>query len=97
MADPRAADMVSLVAAVRTAMNAQPKLAGVPLAAPATVTGEGTYWQTLVTNQLLTHVNWVSHHMYSDPHILERRVTNLRTRLAPATPPTSLSASSAPT
>ena len=81
------ADMVALVAAVRTAMNAQPKLAGVPLAAPATVTGEGTYWQTLVTNQLLTHVNWVSHHMYSDPHMLERRVANLRTRLAPATPP----------
>ena len=72
------ADMVALVAAVRTAMNAQPKLAGVPLAAPATVTGEGTYWQTLVTNQLLTHVNWVSHHMYSDPHMLERRVANLR-------------------
>ena len=85
---PVPADRLCLLAAeLRTKMNAQPKLAGVPLAAPATVTGEGTYWQTLVANQLLTHVNWVSHHMYSDPHMLERRVTNLRTRLAPATPP----------
>ena len=85
---PVPADRLCLLAAeLRTKMNAQPKLAGVPLAAPATVTGEGTYWQTLVANQLLTHVNWVSHHMYSDPHMLERRVANLRTRLAPATPP----------
>ena len=66
MANP-GRQMCLLAAELRTKMNAQPKLAGVPLAAPATVTGEGTYWQTLVTNQLLTHVNWVSHHMYARP------------------------------
>ena len=73
--------MTLLVQAVRTAMNAQPTLAGIKLVAPATVAGEGTYWQDLVTNGLLPNVDWVSHHMYSDPHVLERRIANLRDKI----------------
>ena len=79
--------LVLLAAALRTAMRAQPALNNIPLVAPATVTGEGTYWQTLIANGLMNHVDWVSHHMYSEPHVLERRIANLRAKLPDPDPP----------
>ena len=79
---PIPADRLALLAAeLRAKMRAQTALNSIPLTAPATVAGEGAYWQTLVADGLLNHVDWVSHHMYSDPHVLERRIANLRAKI----------------
>ena len=29
----------------------------------------------------MEYADWASHHMYTDPHVLERRIANLRVKL----------------
>ena len=74
--------LVLLTAAVKTAIRSDPSLDHIPIAGPATVVDEGAYWQTLIDEGLLDHVDWVSHHFYTAPETFETRLAALRAKLA---------------
>ena len=76
-----AADYVPLIAAVRGAIRANPAFDHIPICGPATVLSPGAYWQVLVDEGIADEIDWVSHHIYSPPHVIEDRLAALRTKL----------------
>lgn len=73
---------VLLAAAVKTAIRSDVELSHIPITGPTTVTAPGAYWQTLIDNGVVNHLDWIAIHTYSAPHHIPLRFDALLEKLA---------------
>ena len=76
-----AADYVLLAAAVKATIRSDASLNQIPIVGPAGVL-MGTYFDALISNGLADEVDWISIHVYSNPHLFEGRFIATRDKLA---------------